>query len=198
MRSARSRPPSAREAIIDAATELIRVHGVAGTSISEVIAASGTSAGAIYHHFGSKERLLLEVGRSAMAGPMSMILQTGTDLSPMDLLAAALRQVAKDRRTPELMLQIWAGAKADPELAQLLQTEIGTVRASILARLRSWCEANAAHAEPDGLVSILMALVAGFAVQRALIPDLVPGTYLELATRMLRLHLDAAQPAATP
>ena len=108
------RRPAAREVILRAATELIRVNGVAGTSISDVITRSGTSAGAIYHHFGSKERLVLEVGRNAMAVPMTMIMATATDLSPDALFAAALDRVGEDEHTPELLLQIWAGAKSDP------------------------------------------------------------------------------------
>jgi AcrR family transcriptional regulator len=42
---------TSRQAIIDAAGELIRSHGVQGASIARLVKLSGTSAGAIYHHF---------------------------------------------------------------------------------------------------------------------------------------------------
>ena len=52
---------ASREAILNAADTLIRQRGVAGTSVADIIAASGTSAGAIYHHFESKHDIVLAV-----------------------------------------------------------------------------------------------------------------------------------------
>ncbi len=168
MDESRRRPAGAREAILRAATELIRVNGVAGTSISDVITRSGTSAGAIYHHFGSKERLVLEVGRNAMAVPMTMIMATATDLSPDALFAAALDRVGEDEHTPELLLQIWAGAKSDPSLWALLLREVATVKASIIVFIGGWCADHAPGTDPGVLASAMMSLVTGYAVQRSL------------------------------
>ncbi len=187
----RAKRPGAREAIIAAATELIRLHGVDGTSISDVIAASSTSAGAIYHHFGSKERLVLEVGRTAMAVPMSMIMQTSAGLSPAELFAAALDRVTEDEDTPELLLQIWAGAKSDPGLWRLLISEVGTVRGSIVTFIGGWCAEHAPGAEPAAVANILMGLITGYAVQRGLGLEVDPHAYRDLGVQLLTSLPDA-------
>ena len=48
-----------RERIAARAAEAFNVHGVAGTSLADVMAASGLKKGGIYNHFGSKEELAL-------------------------------------------------------------------------------------------------------------------------------------------
>lgn len=49
-----------RERILDAAERLVIEHGYAGTSVDKVIAESGSSKGAFFHHFDSK----LDLARS--------------------------------------------------------------------------------------------------------------------------------------
>jgi TetR/AcrR family transcriptional regulator, transcriptional repressor for nem operon len=46
-----------RTRILDAAQELVLDQGFAGTSVDEVIAASGTTKGGFFHHFPSKQEL---------------------------------------------------------------------------------------------------------------------------------------------
>src|SRR5207237_4818839 len=54
-----SRPPSAtaREKLLDAAVNLVRHSGFAGTSVDQLCAAAGVTKGAFFHHFASKEAL---------------------------------------------------------------------------------------------------------------------------------------------
>jgi TetR/AcrR family transcriptional regulator, transcriptional repressor for nem operon len=51
------KPPSARSKLIDAAHQIVRRKGYAGTSIDDICAAAGVSKGAFFHHFASKEAL---------------------------------------------------------------------------------------------------------------------------------------------
>ncbi len=186
----KARSPNARDTIIEAATELIRVHGVVGMSISELIATSGTSAGAIYHHFGSKEGLVLEIGRNAVSAPMAMLLRTTPGLSPVDLFEAALAQVAQDERTPELLLQVWAGAKSDPLLSTLVQQEAAAMRAAVRSVMAAWCAEHSPDTDPDNLVDVTLGLVMGYAVQRALALIGDPDAYRELGARLLTAALE--------
>lgn len=188
-----TRTVSARQAIIDATVELIRQRGVAGTSIADVIARSGTSAGAIYHHFGSKEELVLEVGKTAIAKPMAMILDTTPGLAPADILRAALGRVAEDEGLAELLLQIWAGAKSDAALFALMRKEGTAMKALVVQFMRSWCAVNAPHADPDNLTDLLLGLVMGFAVQRALKFDTSLDTYADVGARVLAGAIEAGR-----
>lgn len=172
-----------------AASELIRVEGVTGMSIAELIAKSGTSAGAIYHHFGSKQGVVLEVARTAIARPIELVLGTRTEagFSPAQLIRAALAQVVKNQTTSEVLLQIWAGAYADPELAELLKAQGVGIRAMLLALARTWCEANAPTVDPEGLTEVMIGLVMGYAVQRSLLPEALLEAYPTTAQHLLAL-----------
>jgi AcrR family transcriptional regulator len=55
------RRDSTRRRILAVATELFAERGYDGTVIPEVLAASGLSRGALYHHFASKEELFTAV-----------------------------------------------------------------------------------------------------------------------------------------
>lgn len=47
--------------IVDGAASLVREHGVAGTSLDAVMAATGTSRSQLYHYFDNKDALIGEV-----------------------------------------------------------------------------------------------------------------------------------------
>src|ERR671917_919994 len=50
-----------RERIVEAATALIGLHGVAGTSTEDVRKAAGVSGSQLYHYFDSKQALIRAV-----------------------------------------------------------------------------------------------------------------------------------------
>ena len=52
---------STRVALLDAAERLFSQYGIEGTSVREIIKAAGVNLGAINYHFGTKDRLALEV-----------------------------------------------------------------------------------------------------------------------------------------
>lgn len=56
-----ARGAATRARILEAADELIRVHGVNRTRLEDVIAATGSSKSQLYHHFPDKEALVAAV-----------------------------------------------------------------------------------------------------------------------------------------
>jgi len=60
-RSLTARGAATRARIIEAAADLIYMHGVERTSLDEVMAASGVSKSQLYHYFTDKDALVLEV-----------------------------------------------------------------------------------------------------------------------------------------
>lgn len=188
---------AAREAILNAAADLIRTEGAAGMSIADLIARSGTSAGAIYHHFGSKQGVVVEVARRALAIPMQSVLHTPVEggISPTELLNAALTRVVQSTETAELIIQVWAGASAEPDLFQLLRAEGQGVRDTVELVVRHWCELNDVDADPAGIAAVVVSLVMGSVVQRSLIPDFDTERYLAAATAMLATLTTSGQDA---
>ena len=59
--AASERPIGTRDAILDAAERLFAERGFAGTSVRDIVRASDSSAPSLYHFFGSKENLLVEL-----------------------------------------------------------------------------------------------------------------------------------------
>src|SRR5579883_353936 len=55
------RGAATRARIVEAAADLIYIHGMEGTSLDDVMAASGVSKSQLYHYFMDKDALVLEV-----------------------------------------------------------------------------------------------------------------------------------------
>ncbi|WP_433559260.1 TetR/AcrR family transcriptional regulator [Pseudonocardia xinjiangensis] len=79
MTSARAEPPArrltargalTRDRIVQAAAELMHANGVAGTTMDQVIEASGTSKSQLYHYFDDKDALVTAVIRMQTARVM--------------------------------------------------------------------------------------------------------------------------------
>jgi AcrR family transcriptional regulator len=62
--SKQKRAVQTRRQVLVSAAELFDMYGFAGTSISRICERAGTTAGAVYHHFGSKEGLAQAVMNS--------------------------------------------------------------------------------------------------------------------------------------
>ena len=60
-RTLTARGAATRALIVEAAADLIYVHGVERTSLDDVMAASGVSKSQLYHYFADKDALVLEV-----------------------------------------------------------------------------------------------------------------------------------------
>jgi TetR/AcrR family transcriptional regulator, transcriptional repressor for nem operon len=56
-----------RARIVAGAAELVYARGIAGTSLDDIMAATGTSKSQLYHYFADKDALVLEVIRSQLA-----------------------------------------------------------------------------------------------------------------------------------
>ena len=56
-----ARGAATRERIVSAAADLMYAQGVAGTSLADVMAASGTGTSQMYHYFADKDALVAEV-----------------------------------------------------------------------------------------------------------------------------------------
>jgi AcrR family transcriptional regulator len=116
-----------KTALIEAAKQLIGERGYAGTSVRDLVAASGTNLAAVNYHFGTRDQLLTQavlesflewtdrLGRAARAdpeaGPMEQILASvhamlGDFAETEPMFASFLEAVLQARRSPELRAQL--------------------------------------------------------------------------------------------
>lgn len=97
----------ARERLLATASELFTRRGYAATSVREIVAGAGVTKPLLYHHFGSKEGIFLElVGRlerEMEARLDAARLETGTPLQRIRAICQSIYAIA-DGREPEVRL----------------------------------------------------------------------------------------------
>lgn len=185
---------NARDAIIETAAELIRTHGVQGMSIAQLVAESGTSAGAIYHHFANKNDVIVEVARQAIGWPLAAIAAyRDSPASPAELLEFSMDANATAPSIGELLIQLGAGAGTDDELGQQLRAEFAVLRDAVEETMLAWAEQNGVATERvRGYSQLLVGLSLGYATQRMLVDRFDEAAYRRQAVALLELPMGEA------
>jgi TetR/AcrR family transcriptional regulator, transcriptional repressor of aconitase len=170
-----------RRHIITAARVRFARDGFHATSMDDVIAEAGLSAGAVYRYFKGKDELVLAVVDDVLAavgGLASTALRHAAAEPPGQFLGRLLR--APEEPQPELRAETqrialfsWAEAQRDPAVRELLATRYR--RLDVLAEdlVRRWQDAGyvAADADVPSLSRVLLALTPGFYVLRLILGD---------------------------
>jgi AcrR family transcriptional regulator len=141
----RGEPASPRERLLGAAVEYLLAHGAADVSLRRLAGAIGTSHRMLLYHFGSKERLLVEVTRAVEQRQRDALADLGTDpaLSP----AQVARRMWDRLADPAL----WPAERLFFELyGQALQGAPGTVEL-LDGIVESWIEPVAAMRRAEGM-----------------------------------------------
>jgi TetR/AcrR family transcriptional repressor of nem operon len=144
-----------RERIVAAAATLIHERGVAGTSLDDVRAATGTSKSQLYHYFADKSALV----RGVVDRQVSEVLQAqSAELDALDSMAALRawrdRVVALNARVAcvggcpmgRLVSEL---AESDPTARAALRDGFGTWQARLATGLRSMKERGELSPESD-------------------------------------------------
>jgi AcrR family transcriptional regulator len=84
---------SSRERILTEVTRLFVAKGYHGTGVQEISDAVGLGRGALYHHIGSKERLLFEISMGLLQQVISLAQPVADGAGPPDI---KLRGLAGD------------------------------------------------------------------------------------------------------
>lgn len=181
-----------RGEITDAALRCFHRTGYQRTSMADIIAESGLSAGAIYSYFPSKQELLVAVAEQILDARRAELEAAGAThpISP----AAMVRMMAAGVRAQApipVLIQVWGEATVDPDLRALVQVVFGRLRATVEAGLTRWAEEHtgeiprppaewAAAAAP-----VLMGVIPGFVLQSAIIDDFDADAFLANVGLML-------------
>src|ERR1700760_4039392 len=117
-----------RDEIASAALRCLKRDGVSGTSIADVVAESGLSAGAIYSHFRNKAELAAYIAGSLLTWRIEEFEaeSAAPELStPGGAMRFMLGVFDDEEVAPEVMLQFWAEATTDPDLRSVMSGVIG-------------------------------------------------------------------------
>src|SRR5947209_9059199 len=120
-----------RDEIASAALRCLSRDGVSGTSIADVVAESGLSAGAIYSHFRNKAELAEYVAGSLLAWRIDEFegAVTAPELrTPAGAMRFMLGVFDDEEIPPRVLLQFWAEATTDASLRVTMTGVIGRMR----------------------------------------------------------------------
>ena len=106
-----------RSQIVETARECFIKHGYQKASMSEIIAATGLSAGAIYNHFSSKDEIILAAARMDLA-PFDRIRAE----QPWDYVFGCLK-VLDTPKVRRHLLVTWGEAVSMPQLGAVVSEQ---------------------------------------------------------------------------
>ncbi|MFD6071289.1 MULTISPECIES: TetR/AcrR family transcriptional regulator [Amycolatopsis] len=184
-----------RDAIVDAAAELMYVNGVAGTSVDKVLAASGAGKSQMYHYFKNKDQLVEAVivrFLENILGNQPTIFELH-DWADFDQWA---REILAIQSTPKGPIACPLGNLTgelgdDPKMAPLLDKAYREWESHLQRGLESLREQGklAADADPARLAQAAMSCVQGGLLMAHLRHDVTPiADALQIALAHLKSH----------
>jgi AcrR family transcriptional regulator len=183
-----------RAEITAAALRCFTRSGYQQTSMADIISESGLSAGAIYSYFPSKKDLIREVAARVLANRRAELIAAEEErvLSPAEIVGVIAEGFGRDAPIAAL-IQTWGEATVDPDIRDLMLTALGTIREAIVDALVRWArtqpQSSTEGADPalwaELTAPVLMSVLPGFALQRALIPDFDTGRFLNALSALL-------------
>ena len=169
-----------RDQIVDAALRCFGTRGFQRTSMADIIAESGMSAGAIYGHFDSKQQLSLAVAKRILGNRMTefgdRVHQTGELPPPSAMLRLMMTGLTSEVRDIALLVQLWGEGVTDPELAGMIGPIFVEVRGVMAPYLTRWAierrrlAPDAADAWARDIIPVFLGLGQGYIIQSALLP----------------------------
>jgi AcrR family transcriptional regulator len=128
-----------RGQIAEAALRCFGRNGVERTSIAEITAESGLSAGSIYSHYRNKAELVQETARVVLARRAEALAEYAADDSPPDPEELLARLVAAiDVTAARVGVQIWGVATTDPDIRAIVVDMIDGLRGLVRDCVTAW------------------------------------------------------------
>ncbi len=174
---------SHRDALLEAARQLILEKGFAATTARDLVAASETNLASIGYHFGSREALLSEALEALFDEWMEVLAAAAfTDAdapAPMRLLAswrATMATLDEHRPLIRAFVEALAHAERSPEFREQMRDHYRRSRARVAGLVEAALgpEAAAKGADPNIIALFLIAVFDGLAVQSRMAPEDTP------------------------
>lgn len=162
-----------RRQIIDAAAVCFARNGFHKTSMPDVFAESGLSAGAVYRYFPSKEALVSAIAEASTHQLIDVLdaRLAAEELLPLeDMLPAIVEDLAArgTGSTPAPMaLQVWSEMMRDPQLTMTVGTMLGRIHERLMHLCQRYQESGtlSADLDPGDTARVLVALLHGWIVE---------------------------------
>jgi AcrR family transcriptional regulator len=168
-----------RRQILDAARRCFVRNGFHATSMSDLLAEANMSAGGLYRYFSGKDEIVTAIAADTLndvSGTMDAIVSAET-LPP---LQDVLKQLSGDgspicdsQDGARLLVQIWAEAARSPDIRERFREAFTGAEHVFVVLVKEYQRRGQLPAELDHsqAARLLIGIVHGFVVQRALLPD---------------------------
>ena len=176
-----------RDQILAAAARCVAREGFHKTTMADVIAEAGLSAGAVYGYFKSKNEIIKAIADGALGQAthhLHDLIEREEPVHPADAVQVFLdRAVAPVTEgsvdMARVAVQAWAEAVRDPEVHELAREKMLAVREAMESVVRR-CRRDGtlpADIDPQQAAQVLFALLPGFVLQRLILGDVEPASY---------------------
>jgi AcrR family transcriptional regulator len=175
-----------RDEVVAAALAAFRRKGFQATSMADIIAESGLSAGAIYGHFKGKSDIVLEVATRVVGARVHDVQRLGEGeelVPPSRLLRTLVDGMTRDLGDPTIVVQIWGEAITEPRMKALTFGAFDTLRSAVTGYVTLWHErAHGLPREDAAAIAIrqtplFISAVQGYVLQRAIMPEFDSDAY---------------------
>ncbi|MFB8046838.1 TetR/AcrR family transcriptional regulator [Streptomyces hydrogenans] len=172
-----------RRQILDGAARCFARNGFHATSMQDVLAEAGLSAGAVYRYFRSKDELIQAIAEETFSSVRTAFVEAAASTPPPtpDVLVARVVTIVLEERISgadrhafaRLIVQVWAETLRDETLAKALAQGFDAMRA-LWSELFDAYRASGvltADVSSEVMARTLIAAVQGFIAQQALFGD---------------------------
>lgn len=175
-----------RDQILDAARRCFVRNGFHATSMQDVFAEAGLSAGATYRYFRSKEEIV-EAIAAQMLERMGKVFDSVVTADPVPPLDQAFRvlfeefvRLDEEFELAKIVVQVWGEAVRSPGMRDAVQGLFGVIRARATRLVRIYQErGEMGPADAETVGRAFIGCVPGFILQRAIFGDVDPASYAE-------------------
>jgi AcrR family transcriptional regulator len=184
--------------IVDAMRDSVASRGAAASTFEHVAREAGVSRGLLHYYFGTKERLLVEVVRRdselRVARLDKMLAKAKTIDDVLDVLVSSLRDmIENDPGFFLLIYELFSAGRRNPDIQEEVGRLFATTRGHVadVLRVKESEGVISLRFDAEAVVSFLLALGDGFALQALSDPERDDRTAVEAGTASARFLLDA-------
>ena len=149
-----------RQCILDQAQQLFFAHGYHGVSIRDIVQACGLSNAALYYHFGSKQKLYVEVIRGFVASVVQPVQEaeagSGSSRERLSRMVLAFARLSSESQSELHMLLRDLTECEGEEIQQLIPELIEQILAPFAAVLEDGIAAGEIRPVDVHRVSLLL------------------------------------------
>lgn len=195
-------PTDRRQRILDAAEACFVRNGFHRSTMNDVAAEAGMSAGNLYRYFASKEAIvtgLTERDRATLNTDFRSVAHSPDVFAAIEAIGRK-HLVDEPREKAVLVVEIWAEACRNPHIATLCDTIDGEIRQNLVHMLERARQAGAIapDADIDGTMQMLFTLADGLMKRRALEADFDGERAITHVSTLLRSLLQTGGSFAAP